>query len=27
MAKKEKKQPKPPSQEWLTTYGDMITLM
>ena len=27
MAKKEKKAPKPPSQEWLTTYGDMITLM
>lgn len=26
MAKK-KKEVKPPSQEWLTTYGDMITLM
>jgi chemotaxis protein MotB len=27
MAKKEKKQPDKPSQEWLATYGDMITLM
>lgn len=26
MAKKEKKELKKPSQEWLTTYGDMITL-
>ncbi len=27
MAKKEKKQPAPPSKEWQATYGDMITLM
>ncbi|NLK45728.1 MAG: flagellar motor protein MotB [Treponema sp.] len=27
MAKKERKQPEPPSQAWLGTYGDMITLM
>ncbi|MDR3284349.1 MAG: flagellar motor protein MotB [Treponema sp.] len=27
MAKKEKKEPEKPSQEWLATYGDMITLM
>ena len=27
MAKRQKKEPKPPSQSWLTTYGDMITLM
>lgn len=27
MAKKEKKEVKAASQEWLTTYGDMITLM
>ncbi len=27
MAKREKKQPAPPSKEWQATYGDMITLM